>query len=205
MVIKTKRGAFQKGVLLEASGTHNLTIRGEGASLKMWRADVKRSGMWTVKAFHRRGEAVNAAAGAGMFDAMRGNGCGGRGWCDPAARLSPSPAVGGLKTDDPSRWYPPSLHPHPEWAAAGGTRPRMFLLATMTATCQTGPSRTAGKTDDDERARAAQPGVLQQTPHQSVDYFGQQMLVVEAENFTVDTGWESRAWGDGNHVQGRGC
>lgn len=48
---------------------------------------VKGSGMWTANAFHRRGEAVNAAAGAAMFDAMRGGGggggYGGRGWFDP--------------------------------------------------------------------------------------------------------------------------
>ena len=39
VVIQAVRGAFHSGVLLKASGAHNLTIRGEGAALRMWRSD----------------------------------------------------------------------------------------------------------------------------------------------------------------------
>ena len=40
------------------------------------------------------------------------------------------------------------------------------------------------------------------TPFQSIKYFSQEMLVVEAENFTTGTapgGWEPRQWGNGNY------
>ena len=51
VVIQAKRAAFQKGVLLEASGAHNLMIRGEGASLRMWRADYANASLYTHSEF----------------------------------------------------------------------------------------------------------------------------------------------------------
>ena len=37
------------------------------------------------------------------------------------------------------------------------------------------------------------------TPWQALPYFGQTVILVEAENFSVTSGWAPKAWGDGNH------
>jgi hypothetical protein len=51
VVIQAVRGAFHSGVLLKASGAHNLTIRGEGASLRMWRSDYANASVYKHSEF----------------------------------------------------------------------------------------------------------------------------------------------------------
>jgi hypothetical protein len=46
VVIQAVRGAFQSGVLIRAVGARNLTIRGEGASLRMWRSDYANTSLY---------------------------------------------------------------------------------------------------------------------------------------------------------------
>ena len=47
-----------------------------------------------------------------------------------------------------------------------------------------------------DRLKADDVGTV---PHQSVPYFDQQYIVLEAENMSVVSGWRARAWGDGNY------
>ena len=52
------------------------------------------------------------------------------------------------------------------------------------------------KTDDTVGKSSA---VGRNAPHQIIPYFNQSYVVVEAENFTIQSGWEARKQGDGNY------
>eukprot|EP01051_Picozoa_sp_SAG22_P019184 SAG22_NODE_3458_length_1700_cov_1.394753_2_plen_297_part_00 len=58
-------------------------------------------------------------------------------------------------------------------------------------------STLPSKTDDN--GGSACRGSSAMVPHQLVHYFDQDYILVEAENLSVVSGWEKRAWGDGNY------
>lgn len=79
------------------------------------------------------------------------------------------------------------------------------VLANMIVFPRAGDSPLSLKSDDIEILRAADretQAVSNMTVHQTVPYFGESYVLIEAENFTTDSssgGWRAMGWGDGNY------